>query len=88
MRYYFIEFNAPAQLLLFFKPLMSECRHSACMSCWKDWLSRQPTCPQCRKHTELKTLAKMVFATDGKMDGGFTQICESESDNDELEIVA
>jgi hypothetical protein len=36
----------------------------------------------------MKTLAKMVFTKDGKIDGGFTQICESESDNDELEIVA
>lgn len=60
------------------------------MNCWKDWLSRQSTCPHCREHTEMKTLAKMVFTNDDEdKSEGFTQICQSESDGseDELEFI-
>lgn len=62
------------------------------MNCWKDWLARKNTCFQCREHTEMKTLSKMVFTNsgcDGVIDNAsFTQYCESDSDNEELEIIA
>lgn len=70
------------------QPLVALCGHSACTKCWKVWLGRQNTCPHCRKHVEIKTLAKMIFK-DTNGNEGFTQMCESDSDEiDELEIVA
>ncbi|KAL7540470.1 hypothetical protein ACHAXR_010584 [Thalassiosira sp. AJA248-18] len=75
------------------EPLMAECHHSACISCWRSWLQRQNTCPVCRAPTQMKDLAKLVFAKDtGGGAPSLTQICasedEEESDNEELEIVA
>jgi hypothetical protein len=57
------------------------------MSCWKDWLHRQSTCPHCRKHTEMNTLSKLVYDNDEICGEEFTQMCESD-DDDELEIMA
>ena len=74
---------------------MAECNHSACFACWKSWLKRQNTCPTCRAPTQMKDLAKLVFAKDtGVGAPTLTQICasddeeEDESDDEELEIIA
>jgi len=36
----------------------------------------------------MKTMSKVVFNKDGQNnDVGFTQVCENDSDNDELEVM-
>ena len=73
---------------------MADCGHSACADCWKNWLNRSNTCPGCRQHTEMKSLAKMVFEKRaGAGAPSLTQICASEdegdnSSNEELDLVA
>lgn len=69
----------------FEQPLMADCGHTACADCWKVWLKRSRTCPTCRKHTTMDSLATMVFEKVGVDSSSLTQLCESDSD-DELEI--
>ena len=79
------------------KPHLANCGHTACFSCWKQWLNRlgegRGTCPVCRAHTDIKDLARMVFKKDVEASTPtLSQICEmeegSESESeDELEIL-
>jgi hypothetical protein len=40
-------------------PFVAECGHTACLKCWKTWLVKQSTCPQCRKRTTTSRLVKI-----------------------------
>jgi len=46
-------------------PLVSDCNHSACTSCWLKWLQKRSTCPVCRAPTTKDGLSRMVFRDDG-----------------------
>jgi regulator of telomere elongation helicase 1 len=43
------------------KPMLSECNHLACESCWLQWLKKSGTCPTCRVRVEKQSLARAVF---------------------------
>jgi hypothetical protein len=44
------------------EPLMAECGHVACLSCWKAWLARSESCPTCREVTTIESLARIVVS--------------------------
>eukprot|EP00531_Pseudo-nitzschia_arenysensis_P012442 CAMPEP_0116138444 /NCGR_PEP_ID=MMETSP0329-20121206/12787_1 /TAXON_ID=697910 /ORGANISM="Pseudo-nitzschia arenysensis, Strain B593" /LENGTH=398 /DNA_ID=CAMNT_0003633431 /DNA_START=61 /DNA_END=1257 /DNA_ORIENTATION=- len=46
------------------KLYISECGHMACLDCWKGWLHRSDTCPQCRKPVTMSSIALAVFKGD------------------------
>lgn len=43
------------------KPIVAECGHVACSSCWNSWLKRSHTCLKCRKPMEPSTIALLVY---------------------------
>ena len=43
------------------KPMLGDCGHMACQSCWINWLKRSETCPICRVPVKAKSLARVVF---------------------------
>jgi hypothetical protein len=45
-------------------PLVSDCNHSACTSCWTLWLKKNTSCPACRATMTRKNLSRMVFRKD------------------------
>ena len=45
-------------------PLVSDCNHSACASCWTQWLRKNASCPACRTTMTRKNLSRIVFRKD------------------------
>jgi len=45
-------------------PLVSDCNHSACTSCWTQWLKKNTSCPVCRTTMTRTNLSRMVFRND------------------------
>ena len=42
-------------------PILADCGHMACLSCWTSWLRRSQTCMVCRVQTSDKSLARVVY---------------------------
>jgi len=64
-------------------PMLSDCGHMACQSCWLLWLKRSETCPVCRTSVQKESLARLVFQDHNSEDGGsggrhisLTQLCD------------
>ena len=51
-------------------PLVSDCNHSACTSCWTQWLEKNSSCPVCRAAMTRKNLSRIVFREDDDADVG------------------
>lgn len=49
-------------------PLVSDCNHSACTSCWTQWLKKNASCPACRTTMTRKNLSRIVFRIDDEND--------------------
>ena len=49
-------------------PLVSDCNHSACTSCWTQWLKKNASCPACRTTMTRKNLSRIVFRKDDDND--------------------
>ena len=45
-------------------PLVSDCNHSACTSCWTQWLKKNSSCPVCRAAMTRNNLSRIVFRED------------------------
>ena len=61
-------------------PLIGECGHLACKTCWLLWLAKAPVCPICRVAVVKESLARIVFRDDGERQSGaaptLSQLCE------------
>jgi len=77
------------------KPHLANCRHTACLKCWVQWLDKlgegKGTCPVCRVPVKKEDLARMLFKKAGSRTPTLSQICDGDEQDseseEELEII-